>query len=164
MRDRLYMCGVDVALTALGGRWRTIVLAAIRTGASGFAQLRRETPGISEKMLSAALRDLTSTGFVQRTVVRQHPLEVRYTLTDEGCDIAPALASLNDWGEAFARDHGLNVVNHPVLERPRRRRASTPGVKVSLSAIEPSPYGVALARTRLEHDGQGPSASLSGLD
>jgi HxlR-like helix-turn-helix len=38
------------------------------------------------------------------------PLEVRYTLTDEGCDIAPALASLNDWGEAFARDHGLNVV------------------------------------------------------
>jgi DNA-binding HxlR family transcriptional regulator len=127
MRDRLYMCGVDVALTALGGRWRTIVLAAIRTGASGFAQLRRETPGISEKMLSAALRDLTSTGFVQRTVVRQRPLEVRYTLTDEGCDIAPALASLNDWGEAFARDHGLNVVNHPVLERPRRRRASTPG-------------------------------------
>jgi hypothetical protein len=28
MRDRLYICGADVALTALGGRWRTIVLAA----------------------------------------------------------------------------------------------------------------------------------------
>jgi DNA-binding HxlR family transcriptional regulator len=84
MRDRLYMCGVDVALTALGGRWRAIVLAAIRTGASGFAQLRREVPGISEKMLSAALRDLTSAGFVRRTEVRQRPLEVRYTLTGEG--------------------------------------------------------------------------------
>jgi len=44
------MGGVDVAFTALGGRWRTIVLAAIRNGASGFAELRREIPGISEKL------------------------------------------------------------------------------------------------------------------
>jgi DNA-binding HxlR family transcriptional regulator len=125
MRDRLYMCGVDVALTAIGGRWRAIVLAAIRTGASGFAQLRREVPGISEKMLSAALRDLTSAGFVRRTEVRQRPLEVRYTLTGEGCKIAPALASLNDWGEAFARDHGLRIVQHPVMSRPKLKRAGS---------------------------------------
>jgi DNA-binding HxlR family transcriptional regulator len=125
MRDRLYMCGVDVALTALGGRWRAIVLAAIRTGASGFAQLRREVPGISEKMLSAALHDLTSAGFVRRTEVRQRPLEVRYTLSDEGCKIAPALATLNDWGEAFAREHGLKIVQHPVLDQPRPKRAAS---------------------------------------
>jgi DNA-binding HxlR family transcriptional regulator len=123
MRDRLYMCGVDVALTALGGRWRTIVLAAIRNGATGFAELRREVPGISEKMLSVALRDLTTGGFVRRTEVRQRPLEVRYTLTDEGCNIAPALASLNDWGESFARDHGLKVLKHPLLDQPKPRRA-----------------------------------------
>jgi DNA-binding HxlR family transcriptional regulator len=120
MQDRLYMCGVDVALTALGGRWRTIVLAAIRNGASGFAELRREVPRISEKMLSAALRDLTRAGFVTRTEVRQRPLEVRYTLTDEGCNIAPALASLNDWGEAFASGHGLKIVKHPFRDRPNR--------------------------------------------
>ena len=112
MRDRLYMCGVDVALAALGGRWRTIVLAAIKEGAAGFAELRREIPGISEKMLSAALRDLTRAGFVQRNVVRQRPLEVRYTLTDEGCNIAPALASLNKWDEAFASGQGLRIVTH----------------------------------------------------
>src|SRR5262245_44677983 len=124
MRNRLYVCGVDVALSALGGRWRTIVLAAIRNGASGFAELRREIPGISEKMLSTALRDLTSAGFVQRTEVRQRPLQVRYTLTDAGCTIAPALESLNDWGEAFARDHGLRVVQHHVLDRPKPKRAA----------------------------------------
>ena len=129
MRDRLYTCGVDVALTALGGRWRTIVLAAIRNGASGFAQLRREVPGISEKMLSVALRDLVSAGFVQRTEVRQRPLEVRYTMTNEGCSIGPALASLNDWGEAFATDHGLRIIKHPVpvLDQSRRRRATRSG-------------------------------------
>jgi DNA-binding HxlR family transcriptional regulator len=118
MRDRLYMCGVDVALAALGGRWRTIVLAAIKEGAAGFAEIRREVPRISEKMLSAALRDLTRAGFVQRTEVRQRPLEVRYTLTEEGCNIAPALASLNKWGETFASGHGLRIVTHEHASLP----------------------------------------------
>jgi DNA-binding HxlR family transcriptional regulator len=124
MRDRLYMCGVDVALAALGGRWRTIVLATIRNGASGFAAIRREVPGISEKMLSAALHDLTRAGFVRRTEVRRRPLEVRYTLTDEGCKIAPALESLNDWGEAFAGDHGLRIVKHPLRIHKKTRTRS----------------------------------------
>jgi DNA-binding HxlR family transcriptional regulator len=127
MKNRPYTCGVDVAITALGGRWRTIVLARIKQGATGFAQLRRQIPGISEKMLSAALRDLTVAGFVRRNEVRQRPLEVHYTLTQEGSRIAPALAALNAWGEAFARGHGLTIVKPPRLEapsaEPRRRTA-----------------------------------------
>jgi DNA-binding HxlR family transcriptional regulator len=127
MKNRPYTCGVDVAITALGGRWRTIVLARIKQGATGFAQLRRQIPGISEKMLSAALRDLTAAGFVRRNEVRPRPLEVRYTLTEEGRRIAPALAALNAWGEDFARGHGLTIVKPPRLEVPsveHRRRAA----------------------------------------
>jgi DNA-binding HxlR family transcriptional regulator len=122
MKDRPYTCGVDVAITALGGRWRTIVLARIKQGATGFAQLRRQIPGISEKMLSAALRDLTAAGFVCRSEVRRRPLEVRYTLTEQGCRIAPALAALNAWGEAFARGCGLTIVKPPPLEAPNVER------------------------------------------
>jgi DNA-binding HxlR family transcriptional regulator len=117
MRDRTYTCGVDVALTALGGRWRTIVLARIKEGTSGFAELRRQVPGISEKMLSAALRDLTQAGFVTRSEIRRRPLEVRYTLTGEGRRIAPALAALNAWGEAFATGHGLRIAGHTPKQR-----------------------------------------------
>ena len=118
MKDRPYTCGVDVGITALGGRWRTIVLARIKQGATGFAQLRRQIPGISEKMLSAALRDLTAAGFVCRSEVRRRPLEVRYALTEQGCRIAPALAALNAWGEVFARGHGLTIVKPSGLEAP----------------------------------------------
>jgi len=124
MKNRPYTCGVDVAITALGGRWRTIVLARIKQGASGFAQLRRQIPGISEKMLSAALRDLTTAGFVHRAEVRHRPLEVRYTLTDEGSRIAPALAALNAWGEAFASGHGLTIVKPPQFTRGSTSRSS----------------------------------------
>jgi len=127
MKDRPYTCGVDVAITALGRRWCAIVLARIKQGEAGFAQLRRLIPGISDKMLSAALRDLIAAGFVRRSEVRQRPLEVRYTLTEEGCRIAPALAALNTWGEAFARGHGLTIVRPSRLETQRaehRRRTA----------------------------------------
>lgn len=121
MQNRLYTCGVDVAVTALGGRWRTIVLARIKEGARGFAELRREVPGISEKMLSAALRDLMKAGFIQRNEVRKRPLEVQYVLTDEGRGMAPALARLNAWGEKFADHHGLKLAERVRIQTARGR-------------------------------------------
>jgi DNA-binding HxlR family transcriptional regulator len=121
MRNRLYTCGVDVAVTALGGRWRTIVLARIKEGTRGFAELRRQVPGISEKMLSAALRDLITAGFIQRNEVRKRPLEVRYVLTPEGRAMAPALTQLNAWGEKFADEHGLKLMDRAQTPLPGRR-------------------------------------------
>jgi DNA-binding HxlR family transcriptional regulator len=121
MRNRLYTCGVDVAVTALGGRWRTIVLARIKEGTRGFAELRRQVPGISEKMLSAALRDLMTAGFIQRNEVRKRPLEVQYVLTPEGKAMAPALTQLNTWGEKFADEHGLKLMDRVQIRVPGRR-------------------------------------------
>jgi DNA-binding HxlR family transcriptional regulator len=122
MRNRLYTCGVDVALTALGGRWRTIVLARIKEGTRGFAELRRQVPGISEKMLSASLRDLVKVGLIQRHVVRTRPLEVHYLLTDECKPIAPALAKLNAWGETLARHRGLTIAERPPIAALRKQK------------------------------------------
>src|SRR4029453_5988190 len=40
----------------------------------------------------------------------------RSPLPEQGCRIAPALAALNAWGEAFARGYGLTIVKPPRLE------------------------------------------------
>lgn len=109
MRNRGFSCGVDVALAALGGRWRAVVLERLKEEPTGFAALRRRIPGISEKMLTAALADLRAAGFVQRTELRQRPLEVRYAVTDDGSTISAALAVLRDWGVAYAQQHGLTI-------------------------------------------------------
>jgi DNA-binding HxlR family transcriptional regulator len=109
MRNRKFSCGVDVALAAVGRRWRAVVLERLAEQPTGFAALRRRIPGISEKMLTAALADLRAAGFVQRTELRQRPLEVRYVLTDDGGKMSAALAVLRDWGVAHARQHGLTI-------------------------------------------------------
>ena len=109
MRNRRFSGGVDVALATLGGRWRALVLERLAEQPTGFAALRRRIPGISEKMLTAALADLRAAGFVERMEVRQRPLEVRYLVTDDGSRISAALAILRDWGVAHARQHGLTI-------------------------------------------------------
>lgn len=106
---RRFSSGVDVALATLGARWRALVLERITEQPSGFAALRRRIPGISEKMLTAALADLRAAGFVERTEVRQRPLEVRYAVTDDGSRISAALAVLRDWGVTHARHQGLTI-------------------------------------------------------
>jgi DNA-binding HxlR family transcriptional regulator len=109
MRNRRFSGGVDVALATLGGRWRALVLERLTEQPTGFAALRRRIPGISEKMLTAALADLRDAGFVERTEVRQRPLEVRYLVTDDGSRISAALAILREWGVAHARQRGLPI-------------------------------------------------------
>ncbi|MGH3633779.1 winged helix-turn-helix transcriptional regulator [Mycobacterium sp.] len=53
-------------------------------GAQRFAELRRKTRGISERILSRQLRELESDGIVHREVFAEVPPRVEYSLTESG--------------------------------------------------------------------------------
>jgi DNA-binding HxlR family transcriptional regulator len=52
VRQRTYYCGLEAALDVIGGKWKVLILWALRSGAHRFGELRRLVPGISEKMLA----------------------------------------------------------------------------------------------------------------
>ena len=84
----------------LGKRWSGPLIAALMTGPGHFAQLKRAIPGISERMLSDRLGELTAAGLVRRRVQEGPPLRVSYELTDAGRQLRPALVELTRWAEA----------------------------------------------------------------
>ncbi|TIT77644.1 MAG: helix-turn-helix transcriptional regulator, partial [Mesorhizobium sp.] len=51
-RGRLYGCPVEFALDALGGKWKTVILARIKEQPLRYSELRRMTPSLSDKMLT----------------------------------------------------------------------------------------------------------------
>ncbi|GAA0967348.1 hypothetical protein GCM10009576_001600 [Streptomyces rhizosphaericus] len=55
-------------------------------------------PGLSEKVLSQALREMETDGLVHREVHDVLPLKTVYSLTPFGRDLSQALALLSDWG------------------------------------------------------------------
>ena len=56
---------------------------------------------VSQKVLTAQLRDMEESGLVSRKVYAEVPPRVEYTLTELGYSLKPVLDSLWIWGEKY---------------------------------------------------------------
>ena len=65
-----------------------------------FAALRRDMPGISQKVLTQQLRELVSDGIVQRQPKGAVPAPVEYSLTEYGRSVLPLVEDVRLWGRA----------------------------------------------------------------
>lgn len=92
------VCGVTAAITVIDGKWKTSLLWLLESGPQRPAELRRRLPGLTEKVLTQALREMETDGLVHREVYDVLPLKTEYSLTDFGRDLAEALGPLSDWG------------------------------------------------------------------
>jgi DNA-binding HxlR family transcriptional regulator len=86
-----------------------VLLAHLKEGPLRYGELRRLTPGISEKMLTQRLRELAADGLVARRDRGTVPIQVEYDLTVEGRTLAPVLQALYDWGVARAERTGTPI-------------------------------------------------------
>ncbi|WP_165986223.1 helix-turn-helix domain-containing protein [Streptomyces sp. YIM 98790] len=91
--------GLQRVFGLLGKRWTGLVLAALMSGPGGFAELKRAVPGISERMLSERLTELSELHLVAREVEAGPPLRVTYRLTEAGHGLRPAMVELSRWAD-----------------------------------------------------------------
>lgn len=103
MSDISCCTGVEVAMDAVVGKWKPIILYQLMSmGTLRFNELRRSIPTITQKMLTSQLRELEEHQLVNRKVYAQVPPKVEYSLTDYGETIIPILNSLQAWGQSHA--------------------------------------------------------------
>ncbi|GHB34240.1 transcriptional regulator [Streptomyces viridiviolaceus] len=99
-RPGAYVCGVDAAMDVIGGKWKVLILWALGQRPFRFGELRRELPGVTEKVLAAQLRELEADGIVHREEYDEVPPHVEYRLTPRGVALNDALGPLGAWGKA----------------------------------------------------------------
>jgi DNA-binding HxlR family transcriptional regulator len=121
MDETDFTCGMDVALTVMGGKWKPLILFHLAQRPQRFGELRRLVTGISEKMLIQQLRELESDGIVARRDFRELPPKVEYSLTDFGQGLATALAPLCAWGRGRARSGWLRSIRGPTASLTKKR-------------------------------------------
>jgi DNA-binding HxlR family transcriptional regulator len=97
-----YYCPVDLTLSIIGGRWKSLVFWNLRNGTKRFGEIKKILVGINDKMLAQVLRELEKSGVVSRKVYEVIPPKVEYSLTDEGKKLLPVMQLMSDWGEKFA--------------------------------------------------------------
>lgn len=92
------VCGVTAAIVVIDGKWKTSLLWLLESGPHRPGELRRLLPGLSEKVLTQALREMETDGLVHREVHDVLPLKTEYSLTPFGRELSEALGPLSDWG------------------------------------------------------------------
>jgi DNA-binding HxlR family transcriptional regulator len=98
MRTKAYHCPVEATIDVIGGKWKALILWWLQQRTWRFAELRRQIPGITEKMLAQQLRELEADGIVNRRVHPTVPPKVEYSLTEYGRSLKRALREICDWG------------------------------------------------------------------
>lgn len=122
MRTKTYNCPVEAAIDVFGGKWKVLILWWLQQRTWRFAELRRQIPGITEKMLAQQLRELEEDGIVARRVYPTVPPKVEYSLTKYGKSLKRALKAICDWGDNhMARIGAVATIPHQAGEKARAR-------------------------------------------
>jgi DNA-binding HxlR family transcriptional regulator len=122
LKKRLFTCGLEAALSVIGGRWKFLIIWQLAGQPRRFGELRRLVAGITEKMLIQGLKELEKDGVVKRKDFREVPPRVEYSLAERGVELANVLRPLCEWGTANFNDQ----IAAPQLETYGRQRSATP--------------------------------------
>ncbi len=105
-------CPIRNVIDRFGDKWSLLVLYHLhRSGTLRFGQIYKEMSDVSEKMLSATLKNLERDGLVRRKAYPEIPPRVEYSLTPLGESLMPHVDSLIGW----AVEHFQDVTNGKVL-------------------------------------------------
>ena len=77
-KKELPACPVETTLTLIGDKWKVLILRDLLPGKKRFSELKRSVGGVSQKVLTAQLRDMEQNGLLTRTVYPEVPPRVEY--------------------------------------------------------------------------------------
>jgi DNA-binding HxlR family transcriptional regulator len=96
---RLAACPVRATIDVIEGKWKPIIVNALKTGTLRFGQLRRHVPEASRKVLTEQLRELESDQVILRQASEKPWERVTYRLSPYGRTLVPVLTVMAKWGE-----------------------------------------------------------------
>ena len=107
MKLKSVECEVERLLAVIGGKWKVLILRELFQGARRHAQLGRALAGVSQKVLTAQLRELELDGALTRRVLESKRPHVEYALTPFGESLRGLILHM----------HELARQNCPLLKR-----------------------------------------------
>ena len=101
--EKLPACPVETTLTLISDKWKVLILRDLLPGTKRFGELRKSIGHVSQKVLTAQLRQMEQSGLVNRKVYADVPPKVEYSLTDVGYSLKPILDAMWTWGEEYQK-------------------------------------------------------------
>ena len=94
-------CPVETTLMLISDRWKVLILRDLMPGTKRFGELKNSIGNVTQKVLTANLRQMEAQGLLTRKVYAEVPPRVEYTLTGLGYSLKPVLDAMCSWGERY---------------------------------------------------------------
>lgn len=94
-------CPVETTLMIIGDKWKVLILRDLMDGTKRFGELKKSIGNVSQKVLTAQLRDMEEKALLIRKVYAEVPPRVEYTLTETGYSLKPVLDAMQNWGKEY---------------------------------------------------------------
>jgi DNA-binding HxlR family transcriptional regulator len=94
-------CPVQATSNVFSGKWKVLIVWNLSFGSRRFAELRDILPGVSEKVLTAQLRELEHDGVIERLMTSTVPPRVDYRLTNSGKDLIAVMEAMCAWSGKY---------------------------------------------------------------
>lgn len=101
--EKLPACPVETTLTLISDKWKVLILRDLLPGTKRFGELKKSIGHVSQKVLTAQLRQMEQSRLVNRKVYAEVPPKVEYSLTDVGYSLKPILDAMWTWGEEYQK-------------------------------------------------------------
>ena len=101
--EKLPACPVETTLTLISDKWKVLILRDLLPGTKRFGELKKSIGHVSQKVLTAQLRQMEQSGLVNRKVYAEVPPKAEYSLTDVGYSLKPILDAMWTWGEEYQK-------------------------------------------------------------
>ena len=100
-KQELPACPVETTLTLISDKWKVLILRDLMNGTLRFGELKKSIGHVTQKVLTAQLRQMEQSGLLTRKVYAEVPPRVEYTLTELGYSLKPVMDALWKWGENY---------------------------------------------------------------
>lgn len=107
MQEKLPDCPVETTLMLISDKWKVLILRDLMNGTMRFGELKRSVGHVTQKVLTAQLRQMEASGLVTRKVYAEVPPRVEYSLTETGMSLKPVLEAMRVWGESYQEKQNI---------------------------------------------------------
>ena len=100
-KQELPACPVETTLTLISDKWKVLILRDLMNGTLRFGELKKSIGHVTQKVLTAQLRQMEASGLLTRKVYAEVPPRVEYTLTELGYSLKPVMDALRQRGANY---------------------------------------------------------------
>jgi DNA-binding HxlR family transcriptional regulator len=107
--ERQFCPHYQVAIELLGRRWSGSILRALLDGPLRFSEISARVPELSDRTLSARLKEFEREQIALRRVQPTQPVGVSYELTPKGRALETVIAAVERWAHDWVAEDGAGA-------------------------------------------------------